>query len=128
LTPQFERAASDLFKYYLALKHYSFQNRTWRVPCAAYHAAASCLLAAAGFAVESIEPHAYVQTTNPDYLLTLLSRGMSAAGRADEIGQAMVESFNSEARRRVANRTFFGSLTFLSVIARKGSGLPKSED
>jgi len=44
------------------------------------------LLAAAGFAVESIEPHAYVQ-----YLLTLLSRGMSAAGRADEIGPAMVE-------------------------------------
>jgi arsenite methyltransferase len=78
------------------------------------------LLAAAGFAVESIEPHAYVQTTSPDYLLTLLSRGMSAAGRADEIGPAMVESFNAEARRRVANRTFFGSLTFLSVIARKG--------
>jgi hypothetical protein len=76
------------------------------------------LLAAAGFAVESIEPHAYVQTTNPDYLLTLLSRGMSAAGRADEIGQAM-ESFNAEARRRVANRTFFGSLTFLSVIAKR---------
>jgi hypothetical protein len=78
------------------------------------------LLAAAGFAVESIEPHAYVQTTSPDYLLTLLSRGMSAAGRADEIGLAMVECFNAEARRRVANRTFFGSLTFLSVIARKG--------
>jgi arsenite methyltransferase len=69
--------------------------------------------------VESLEPHAYVQTTSPDYLLTLLSRGMSAAGRAGEIGQTMVESFNAEARRRVANRTFFGSLTFLSVIARR---------
>ena len=49
------------------------------------------LLAAAGFTVESLDPHAYVQTTSPDYLLTLLSRGMSAAGRADEIGPAMVE-------------------------------------
>ena len=37
----------------------------------------------------------------------------------NEIGQTMVESFNAEARRRVANRTFFGSLTFLSVIARR---------
>jgi ubiquinone/menaquinone biosynthesis C-methylase UbiE len=77
------------------------------------------LIVAAGFAVESVEPHAYVQTTSPDYLLTLLSRGMSAAGRAGEVGQAMVKSFDAEARRRVENGTFFGSLTFLSVVARK---------
>lgn len=77
------------------------------------------LIAAAGFTLESLEPHAYVQTTSPDYLLSLLSRGTKAAGRAGEIGQAIVESFDAEARRRVANRTFFGSLTFLSVTARK---------
>jgi arsenite methyltransferase len=77
------------------------------------------LIAAAGFTFESLEPHAYVQTTSPDYLLSLLSRGMKAAGRAGEISQAIVESFDAEARQRVANRTFFGSLTFLSVIARK---------
>jgi hypothetical protein len=40
------------------------------------------LLAAAEFAVESIEAHAYVQMTSPDYLLTLLSRGMSEFGLA----------------------------------------------
>jgi ubiquinone/menaquinone biosynthesis C-methylase UbiE len=78
------------------------------------------LIAAAGFAIESLQPHAYVQTTSPDYLLTLLARGMSAAGRAGEIGQAMVKGFDAEARRRVENGTFFGSLTFVSVIARKG--------
>ena len=50
----------------------------------------------------------------------LFSRAMGAAGRAGEIGQAMVESFDAEARRRVADQTFFGSLTFLSVTARKG--------
>jgi hypothetical protein len=60
-----------------------------------------------------------VQTTSPEYLPSLLSRGMKAAGRAAEIGQAVVESFDAEARRLVANRTFFGSLTFLSLIARK---------
>jgi len=77
------------------------------------------MITAAGFIVESLEPHAYVQTTSPDYLLTLLSRGMSAAGRAGELGRTMVESFDAEARRRIDNRTFFGSLTFLSIIARK---------
>jgi len=75
---------------------------------------------AANEARHDIEPHAYVQTTSPEYLLTLLSRGMKAAGRAGEIGQVIVDSFDAEARRRVANRTFFGSLTFLSVTARKG--------
>jgi len=78
------------------------------------------LVTAAGFAVESVEPHAYVQTTSPDYLLTLFSRAMRAAGGAGEIGETMVDSFDAEARRRVANQTFFGSLTFLSVVARKG--------
>jgi ubiquinone/menaquinone biosynthesis C-methylase UbiE len=77
------------------------------------------LVAAAGFTLESLEPHGYVQTTRPDYLLTLLSRGMNAAARAGEIGQTMVESVNAEARRRVANRTFFGSLSFLSLTALK---------
>ena len=78
------------------------------------------LIAAAGFTLEQLEPHAYVQTTSPDYLLSLLSRGTKAARQAGEIGQPMVDSFDAEARRRVTNRTFFGSLTFLSVIARKG--------
>ena len=78
------------------------------------------LIAAAGFTLESLEPHAYVQTTSPEYLLSLLSRGMKAAGRAAEVGQAIVESFDAEALRRVANRTFFGSLTFVSLIARAG--------
>jgi hypothetical protein len=28
--------------------------------------------------VQSVEPHGYVQTPSPDYLLTLLSRGTAA--------------------------------------------------
>jgi len=77
------------------------------------------LIDAAGFTLESLEPHGYIQTTSPDYLLSLLSRGLKAAGRTGEIGQAIVDSFDMEARRRVANGTFFGSLTFLSAVARK---------
>ncbi len=49
------------------------------------------LVAAAGFSVQTVEPHGYVQTTCPDFLLTLLSRGASAAARAGEISPGLVD-------------------------------------
>ena len=77
------------------------------------------LVSAAGFSVQSIEPHGYVQMASPDYLLTLLSRGAAAAVQAGEIGRELVDSFDREARRRVANGTFYGAMLFLSLAARK---------
>ena len=77
------------------------------------------LVTAAGFSVQSVEPHGYVQTTTPDYLLTLLSRGTHAAAQAGEIGRGLVDGFDREARRRVANGTFYGAILFLSLAARK---------
>jgi arsenite methyltransferase len=79
------------------------------------------LVSAAGFSVQSVEPHGYVQTTAPDYLLTLLSRGTHAAARAGEIGWELVDGFDREARRRVANGTFYGAILFLSLAARKNA-------
>jgi SAM-dependent methyltransferase len=79
------------------------------------------LVAASGFSVQSVEPHGYVQTTSPDFLLTLLSRGTNAAARAGEIGEELVDGFDREARRRVANGTFYGAILFLSLTARKHS-------
>jgi len=79
------------------------------------------LVTAAGFSVQSVEPHGYVQATSPAYLLTLLSRGTHAAAQAGEIGQELVDSFDREARRRVANGSFYGAMLFLSLTARKGA-------
>jgi ubiquinone/menaquinone biosynthesis C-methylase UbiE len=76
------------------------------------------LVTAAGFSEQTLEPHGYVQTTNPDFLLTLLSRGTSAAARAGEIGPGLVDGFAQEARRRVVNGSFYGVL-FLCLAARK---------
>jgi SAM-dependent methyltransferase len=76
-------------------------------------------VAAAGFSVQSVEPHGYVQTTSPDFLLTLLSRGTTAAAQAGEIGQGLVEAFDREARGRVGRGTFYGAILFLSLTARK---------
>jgi arsenite methyltransferase len=77
------------------------------------------LVTAAGLRVQSVEPHGYVQTRSPDFLLTLLARGTHAAARAGEIGQGLVDGFDREARRRVANGTFYGAILFLSLIACK---------
>ena len=77
------------------------------------------LVAAAGFSVQSVEPHGYVQTTSPDFLLTLLSRGTNAAVRVGEIGEGLVDGFAQEARWRVAKGTFYGAILFLSLAARK---------
>jgi SAM-dependent methyltransferase len=77
------------------------------------------LVSAAGFGVASLEPHGYVQTTSPDYLLTLLSRGITAACQAGEIGLMLVEGFEREAERRIASGTFYGAMLFLSLTARK---------
>jgi hypothetical protein len=58
----------------------------------------------------------------PNFLLTLLARGANAASRAGEIGQGLVDGFDQEARRRVANGTFYGAMLFLSLIARQNAG------
>ena len=78
----------------------------------------SALVTAARFSLQSVEPHGYVQTTSPDYLLTLLSRGIQAAGRAGEIDRELVDGFDREARRRVANGTFYGAMLFVSLTGR----------
>jgi hypothetical protein len=73
---------------------------------------------AAGFRVQSFEPHGYIQTSTPDYLPELLSR-TGAAARAGELGQELVDAFDQEARRRVANGTFYGVILFMSLTAGK---------
>ena len=70
-------------------------------------------------AIRLVEPHGYVQTTLADFLLTQLSRGTNAAARAGEIGQGLVDAYAQEARRQVANGTFYGAILFLSLAARK---------
>src|SRR5262249_43416153 len=77
------------------------------------------LVTAAGFSMQSVQPHGYVQTSSPDYLLTLLSRGAHAAVKAGATSQEFVDGFDREARRRVANGTFYGAMLFLSLTARK---------
>ena len=74
--------------------------------------------------MQSLDPHGYVQDDAPRLLAHFISRGNSAAGRAGEMGQALVDGFDREMRRRVATGTFYGSMLFLSLTARKIDGAP----
>ena len=73
----------------------------------------------AGFEVEPLAPHGYVQTEAPDYLLTLLARGVAAAVNEGEMGRELADGFVAEARRRVAAGTFYGAILFVSLSACK---------
>lgn len=77
------------------------------------------LVAQMGFEVETVDPHGYVQTTSPDYLLTLLSRGLTAGAVAGEMDEGLVEGFMREAKGRVEAGTFYGAIMFVSLTARK---------
>ena len=77
------------------------------------------LARAAGFVVHDIEAHGYVQTGHPDYLLSLIERGVDAATVAGECGPDLAEGFKREAARRVADGSFYGAILFVSLIAAK---------
>jgi ubiquinone/menaquinone biosynthesis C-methylase UbiE len=77
------------------------------------------LVKAAGFEIIRFDGHAYVQTIEPSYLLTLVDRGADALANAGTIGRELAEALKAEARRRVDAGGFYGSITFASLIARK---------
>jgi ubiquinone/menaquinone biosynthesis C-methylase UbiE len=77
------------------------------------------LVKAAGFEISRFDGHAYVQTIEPSYLLTLVDRGADALANAGTIGRELAAALQAEARARVEAGTFYGSITFASLIARK---------
>lgn len=79
----------------------------------------SPMAAAAGFSGAVLRPHGYVQTSDADYMLSLVSRGVSAAARAGDIGDALADGFIAEARRRIEAGTFYGAILFASMTALK---------
>jgi arsenite methyltransferase len=77
------------------------------------------LVRAAGFGNLQAEAHGYMQTENPDYLLSLVARSVDAATDAGDFGTELAAGFKSEASRRVAERSFYGAILFVSLIAEK---------
>lgn len=72
-----------------------------------------------GFIDGDTEAYGYIQTRKPDYLLSLLSRGVDAANSAGEIGGSLTAGFKSEAARRVEKNCFYGAILFVCFKAAK---------
>lgn len=73
----------------------------------------------AGFEIDRFDSHGYLQTSAPDYLLTLLDRGADTLVGLGRFDAGMAEALKTEARRRIDAGTFFGFIAFASLIARK---------
>jgi len=72
-----------------------------------------------GFTVTSLRSHGYTQTTDPQYMLTIIDRGADVLARAGSIGAEQAAALKNEARRRVKEGEFFGHISFISLIARR---------
>jgi ubiquinone/menaquinone biosynthesis C-methylase UbiE len=79
------------------------------------------ILASIGFAVKSTRSHGYTQTTEPTYMLTIVDRGADLLAATGSLGADAADAVKLEARRRVKAGEFFGHISFISVIARRGT-------
>ena len=77
------------------------------------------LLRSAGFELITTRSHGYLQTSRPDYMLTLVDRGADTLVAWGRIGLETGASLKAEARRRAEAGEFFGFIGFVSAIARK---------
>lgn len=77
------------------------------------------LLRAAGFQQGKARSHGFLQTSDPEYMLTIVDRGADALAASGRIGADVGASLKAEARRRVDAGAFYGFIGFVSVLARK---------
>lgn len=77
------------------------------------------LIRSAGFTVENVRSHGYVEAGHGTYMLTIIDRGVDMLLSAGQIAAATAEALKAETRARVDTGTFFGHIAYGSVIARK---------
>jgi SAM-dependent methyltransferase len=78
------------------------------------------LALAAGFEVERLRGHSYVEAPSSlGYMLAIADRGADALVAAGRIGIAAADALKAEARRRSDEHEFFGHIAYASVIAHK---------
>ncbi len=80
------------------------------------------MLGDAGFTVVERDGHLYLPAPDSPYFLTIIDRGADTLVADGVIGEAMAEGIRAEARRRLESGSFFGSIAFVGVLARKSGG------
>ena len=77
------------------------------------------LLAEAGFVPERRDAHPYLSEGNAAYFQSIVTRGADFMLRDGLIGEATAAGLKADAAARVKDGSFFGFISFLSVLARK---------
>jgi hypothetical protein len=72
-----------------------------------------------GFQIERFESYGYVQTTAPDYMLSLVDGGADILVSDQQMARAFADAVKAEGRRRIKDGQFYGFIAFASLIARK---------
>ena len=72
-----------------------------------------------GFDVLRCDLHPYIAQGSADYFLTILNRGADFMAADRIIAEATAGALKGEAAHRIAEGSFFGSIPYMSVIARK---------
>jgi ubiquinone/menaquinone biosynthesis C-methylase UbiE len=77
------------------------------------------LVGGCGFEIESFRSHGFVETTEAEYMLTIVERGADILHSSGQLGDDAAAALKAEARRRVEAGTFFGHISYVSLVARK---------
>lgn len=77
------------------------------------------LLQTAGFRVDLVESHGYLESDDPGYMLTVIDRGTDRLVSTGHIGSDLGTQLKQEARRRASEGRFFGHIAYLSLIAHR---------
>jgi SAM-dependent methyltransferase len=80
------------------------------------------LVRATGFELHDFRGHAYIQTSTPSYMLSLIALGADLLAADGRVAHETRAALMAEARRRAEQGVFFGSITYASVVASKPEG------
>ena len=76
----------------------------------------AALVRNAGFEVRHFRTHGYDGVLDPTYLFTIIDRGADSLEQDGRIGADLARALRDEARRRAEAGTFFGHVTYASLI------------
>jgi SAM-dependent methyltransferase len=77
------------------------------------------LVGGAGFTGARLRSHGFVQTAEPDYMLSIAARGADTLAATGRIGAELAEALKAEGARRVSAGAFFGHIAYASLIATR---------
>jgi ubiquinone/menaquinone biosynthesis C-methylase UbiE len=77
------------------------------------------LITDAGFTITSQRSFGFVETTAPDYMLSIVDRGADVLSASGRISGELAAALKAEARSRVVAGKFYGSIAYASLVAKK---------